>query len=92
MTVIDLAAAREERTPHLGGPCRCLDCKHEWHGIAPVGRLWLECPACTLIRGRFIGAAEQPVPVWHCDCGNDLFQVRADYIVCPNCGNRQDPS
>lgn len=71
------------------GAARCLDCRHEWQAVAPAGTLWLDCPACTLTRGRFVGQHEWSGPHWHCNCGNDLFYVREDDFYCPNCGTTQ---
>lgn len=88
MTVIDLKAVRESREPHSRGKARCLnqDCKHEWQAVAPSGTTWMECPKCTLYRGRFIGQHEREEPHWHCKCGNELFNVVKDGYYCPNCG------
>lgn len=89
MTVLDLAAARKDREPHLSGAARCLACRHEWVAVAPTGVTWMECPACTLERGRMVAQAERNEPHWHCGCGNDLFFVVADGMYCPNCGDWQ---
>lgn len=86
MTVIDLAAAKQERAPHLSGLARCLACRHEWVAVAPAGAAWLDCPKCSLERGRYIGHVQKDVPHWHCNCGNDLFYVTQDGYYCPNCG------
>lgn len=59
MTVINLAQAEADREPHLSGKARCLACKHEWVAVAPVGVVWMECPACTLERGRYVAQAER---------------------------------
>lgn len=75
--------------PHLQGKARCLACKHEWHAVTPIGVVWLECPSCTLERGRFVAQAEIHAPHWHCNCGNDLFQIIERIIYCPNCGADQ---
>lgn len=56
MTVIDLAQAKADREPHLSGAAVCLACKHEWVAVAPVGTVWMECPACSIERGRYNGA------------------------------------
>ena len=56
MMVIDLAQAKADREPHLSGAAVCLACKHEWVAVAPVGTVWMECPACSLERGRYLGA------------------------------------
>lgn len=61
MSVIDFAAARAEREPHWTGTCKCVGCRHEWVGVAPVGTLWLDCPSCGLPKGtpkHPFGAAE----------------------------------
>lgn len=83
---IDLAAWKEENTPHLSGKALCLACRHEWAAVAPVGTVWLECPSCTLSRGRFVNAVEREGAHWHCACGNDLFYATPDGFYCPNCG------
>lgn len=87
--IVSLQQAKEERKPHLSGFCRCLACKHQWVGVAPVGVVWLECPSCSLERGRFISQAERNEPHWHCHCGNDLFFVSMQGPYCPNCGTAQ---
>lgn len=79
----------DERRPHNAGQARCLDCKHEWAAVCPVGTTWLECPACTLFRGRMIGQHERDGPHWFCHCGNELFYVTPDGTYCPNCGEWQ---
>ena len=86
MTVISLAARREENMPHVSGIAICLDCKHEWAAVAPVGVVWLECPSCSLARGRFKYQHERDGEQWKCNCGNDLFHVKPEGIYCPNCG------
>lgn len=83
--VIDLAARRPN--PHASGEAFCLDCKHTWAAVAPTGTIWLECPSCGLVRGRFKYQHESDTrPHWHCYCGNDLFFITADGCYCPNCG------
>lgn len=84
--LFDFKAEKEGRTPHLSGSARCLACQHEWVAVAPVGSIWLECPACSLIRGRYFEPAEKPARHWTCNCGCDLFHVTPNEIYCPNCG------
>lgn len=85
--VIDFAAAKEDRVPHMSGHARCLACKHEWVAVSPTGTLWLECPECTLLRGRYMyPVVRDAIPHLECNCGNDLFQVTPDGTYCPNCG------
>lgn len=90
MNVIDFSKAKQERTPHASGECVCLDCKHEWVGVAPVGEVWLECPACHLVRGRFLNpVVRNEAQRWTCLCGNDLFYITRECTYCPNCGEIQ---
>jgi len=87
MTVISLQAAREDRTPHLSGMVRCLACRVKWAAVAPAGTVWMECPACSLERGRFIESARKAGAHWYCHCGCDLFHVTPNGYYCPNCGS-----
>lgn len=89
MTVLDFKKPKTDNEPHLIGEARCLDCKHTWVARAPVGTLWLECPACTLKRGRYLERVQEPGPHWHCNCNCDLFYVTPDGYYCPNCGEAQ---
>lgn len=50
--VVDFRAAREEREPHWQGTVKCLGCKHEWQGVAPLGTLIVDCPSCGLPKGH----------------------------------------
>jgi hypothetical protein len=86
MAVIDLKQAKEKREPHLSGKARCIACNHEWVATAPVGTIWMECPKCTLERGRYVAQVQRDDLHWHCKCGNDLFYSTPDGIYCPNCG------
>ena len=89
MSVIYLKKEREDRTPHSSGKARCLACKQEWMAVAPTGVTWMECPSCSLERGRFVAQHERDGLHWHCNCGNDLFYVVKDGYYCPNCGDWQ---
>lgn len=51
MTVVSLAAEREARQPHWEGTVHCVGCQHEWEAVAPIGTMWLDCPACHLPKG-----------------------------------------
>ena len=80
----------DDRRPHWQGHARCLDCRHEWEAVAPRGAVWLECPSCSLVRGRFVYSHSREESHWTCQCGNDLFlfhQIRG--LFCPNCGTPQ---
>ena len=88
MSVVSLAAARQERGPHREGPARCTACAHEWHAVAPVGASWLECPSCHTARGLF--RFGPPIPgAWHCRCGCDALAITPGGILCHACGARQ---
>jgi ribosomal protein S27E len=80
----------DDYLPHSTGRARCLDCKHEWIAVSRTGYRWLECPSCSLYRGRFIGQHERDEPHLHChECNNELFYVLAEGVYCPNCGEWQ---
>ena len=91
--IVSLDKVREARSPHMTGKAVCLDCRHEWVAVMPVtsdttciGAQWLECPECTLERGRFRFHTTSPGLHWTCNCGCDLFFVTDKHFYCPNCG------
>lgn len=88
--IVSLTEYRETNSPHLSGQAFCLDCQHEWVAVVPIGTLWLECPSCTLVRGRLKFQCERVGEQWECGCGNDLFHVTPDGVYCPNCGAWQE--
>ena len=77
--------------PHGAGLARCVCCKHEWHAVAPVGTLWLECPSCGIHKGTWAYPYDLNEGELYraCNCGNELFVVTPDRILCPNCGLNQ---
>ena len=76
----------EEIVEHLSNTAKCLTCRHEWQAVAPTGTTWLECPACTLLTGRFVGPVHKEGLYWMCKCGNDLFYVAPTGGYCGVCG------
>jgi hypothetical protein len=50
----------------------------------------LECPNCGCMKGLltmpFVPA--ENVDVFRCSCGNDLFYILRDGMLCPNCGDQ----
>lgn len=91
--VVDLAAARAERSPHLSGEAQCLECQHRWVAVAPIGTVQLECPACRSARGiwRYPVGLEPPQVRFICNqCDNDIFQVQPDAYFCIRCGFRHE--
>ena len=73
----------DTKCPKLG---QTYECRHEWQAVAPVGTTWLECPACTLLTGRFVGPVHKEGLYWMCNCGNDLFYVTTTGGYCGVCG------
>lgn len=93
MTIIDLAAKKLERSPHMTGPAQCLSCKHEWTAVAPVGTVALDCPACGGHKGQFEYLVDAPEDsaFFQCHCGNSLYRHirRPDgqtHWMCVGCG------
>lgn len=85
--LIDLAMAREERLPHLSGPAICLQCKHTWVAVVPLGTVNLECPKCRLLYGIFSQMIERSENHFKCDCGSFHFLIgEQSGVYCPNCG------
>lgn len=82
--VIELDAYR----PHASGPAKCVGCGHSWVAVALLGVYRLTCPACSLEKGVWYGlhAGNPDTPHWACTCGNNLFTVEDDRIVCARCG------
>lgn len=82
MKVINIADAR----PQLAGPARCLECRAEWIGIAPLGMVVLDCPKCGAQKGARLAMILKEGPHWVCVCGNGLFAINEAGAYCPNCG------
>lgn len=84
----------QKKDKSITGQAKCMDCKHEWTAVVPKDSVdsileWLECPSCSLLKGRLIHPFMVNKPHWMCGCGNDLFQVTEDCTYCPNCGQEQ---
>ena len=88
MKVIDLEARRLEKSPHRAGGARCLNCKHEWSAVAPVGTTTLECPNCHTFQGLFKGASKTEFQQWQCACGEFTFFIDEHSPYCAHCGLR----
>lgn len=96
MTVISLAKAREERTPHWEGPCVCLGCRHEWRGVGPIGiNVALECPSCVLPKGvtKHLYGGDPDDAVLLCKCGCEALTAYIHQgfkrLKCMACGTDQ---
>jgi hypothetical protein len=80
--VIDITA----NLPHTEGPAVCLQCKHEWHCVAPTGTMAFECPECGTMKGVFQGIC-MPDDVYECECGcSYCFIAGTGSVMCVNCG------
>lgn len=89
--VIDLAAAKKEREPHISGALFCMACSHEWQAVWPLGVTEFECPECHCMRGRskFDISPGEGKQVWQCvSCSNQLFNLLPDRVHCPGCGQQ----
>lgn len=86
--VVDLEARRIEKSPHRSGRARCLNCKHEWVAVAPIGVVDLECSQCSTFQGVFIGLSLTEFPQWRCECGELLFFIDKVSPYCAHCGER----
>jgi len=87
--VVDLQSEREARDPHVDGLAHCGACGYQWHTVVPAGvTVGLECAECGSMRGMLthpvdnIGDRNR----WECKCGNQLFFVTEDSIICHQCG------
>ena len=70
----------------MAGEFQCMDCQHLWVGVAPLGTVWVDCPACGSGRGHPRYPAI-PETYWACTCGNSLFHLMPDGRArCPRCG------
>lgn len=78
----------EDYDPCCTGPAHCMQCKHTWTAVAPVGEPWLTCPACGSGKGMLTYPAYPPEVdvMWVCECDNTLFMLTERGWLCPNCG------
>ena len=76
----------------MQGQAICLNCKHTWQAVCPVGCAVMECPSCGSMKGCFNAPVlPKGMPYLECNCGNHLFIARQDEKVqCSHCGIIQD--
>lgn len=80
------------RDPHLAGEAKCIGCGEEWHAIAPVGTVTLECPQCNAMRGvwRYPVRANEGDLLYRCKCGCEALTAYQRegffYVKCMACG------
>jgi hypothetical protein len=76
---------------HAFGKMFCVDCKHEWDAVVPIGTDYCECPECHRFMGRHkYSFMLQKSAIWQCACENSLFEVTMEGIFCPSCGRYQE--
>lgn len=90
MAIISLSERRQARSPHREGPARCLNCKHEWRAVAPLGVVQLDCPQCGTCQGLFSGCSSTEGDQWKCVCGEWMFFIDIHGPYCAHCGTRPD--
>lgn len=78
---------------HIEAPAVCLECRHEWQAAIDIPEgdpaPWLECPGCRTQKGRFkFRFLYDDGNLWHCNCGNNLFQLTREFTYCPACGEK----
>lgn len=74
--------------PHRTGNAVCVGCCHRWVAVTPAGVTGLDCPACGLPKGVFIGLAETELDQWQCCCKGFVFFIDEQGPYCANCGVR----
>lgn len=86
--VVDLASWKEENSPHISGECQCLECKHRWVAVSPVGVTEFECPACGLFKGvssHVVVPANREI-LCCIACGNHYYLITRTGYMCSRCG------
>lgn len=78
----------DEHRPHMTGTVRCLACGHNWHAVAPLGTLFLECPECHTEKGVWHRPVI-PETYWRCHCGCAAFSLSDTNAYCMACGVTQ---
>lgn len=78
-----------QNLPHISGEVVCLECRHEWMGVAPIGTTELECSECGTLKGAWKYMAA-PEVVFECNCGNQHFYIDPEGVMCARCGSRQE--
>ncbi len=87
MSVVSLAQARVDRTPHMSGAAACMVCHHSLVAVAPVGTHELECPECHAIKGYYVAPVVAGEDRFQCDCACSVFHIgRGIGPYCVHCG------
>lgn len=86
--IVDLQAKRDAKSPHRAGEARCLNCKHNWAAVAPIGTTSLQCPKCETFQGLFVGISVTEYKQFQCQCGEYVFFIDEYSPYCAHCGER----
>lgn len=89
--IISFENEKNKRESHLSGEAVCINCKHSWQVVVPVGTFEeLECPNCSTEKG-IIKYGVTPEPTWVCNCGCWLFCIsgKTGESLCWQCGTTQ---
>jgi len=82
---------KDDTEKRLQGPVICLNCKHEWQVVAPLGEFdGFQCTNCGLYKGILEGLVHSREEIWHCDCGCHVFIIKKEGFLCMNCGVTQN--
>lgn len=74
------------KQPHISGEAVCINCRHGWMAVAPLGTDELECPECKTLRGTWLRLTFPTVPVLTCACDNSFMLVLdTGNIMCARC-------
>lgn len=74
--------------PHMTGEAVCLQCKHEWQAVTPIGITEFECPNCSVMKGvfKYNCQPDGEKKIFMCNCGNTYFVVTENSHLCALCG------
>lgn len=84
--VVGFPGRKNSTGAHITGPCVCVGCGHQWQGVAPVGTIDLECPACGALKGIWTLLIRLDEEHFYCPCGNHFLHIIRSGAYCPNCG------
>lgn len=78
----------DDHRPSMSGPAKCLNCKHTYFAVAPIGCVEeMECPECGTFKSVFANTVlPQDGVVYKCTCGNYHFVLTPDCPMCSHCG------
>ena len=73
---------------HGQGEAFCIACDHVWQAVSPTGTVYLECPQCHTMKGKWKWefAPKTGQLTRECNCGNQLFYLTPEGHLCANCG------